>query len=137
KCAVLMHSLESRSAMVRETFNILSYARADRLSFSIAVFNKLEHALSRWQIFFSILLLICALQCTSSFPAYRCSCNFLAAITRCLIPAESSVDLAFASSLNATGVTSTCRSMRSRSGPETLFKYFCTAPGGQVHSFSG
>jgi len=35
------------------------------------------------------------------------------------------------------GVTSTCRSILSSSGPEILFRYFCTTPRAHTHSFSG
>ena len=47
------------------------------------------------------------------------------------------IDMGPDNSLKGTGVTSTCRSIRSSNGPEILFKYFCTVPGGQVQSLSG
>ena len=62
KCSGLIVSLESRSAIDLETFNILSYARADKFSFSIAFFNNVCPVWSIRQILRSCRLVICALQ---------------------------------------------------------------------------
>ena len=42
-----------------------------------------------------------------------------------------------ASLSNGTGTTSIWMSILSSSGPEILFKYFCTTPGEHTHFFSG
>src|SRR3989338_11477404 len=47
-------------------------------------------------------------------------------------PAASSLSFS-----TATGGTSTCKSIRSRSGPDNLFLYFTTTPGRHLHCLVG
>ena len=59
-----------------------------------------------------------ALVCTPSVPAKRAACTSRARTTRSRTAALGSPGAAAESSAAGTGVTSTCRSIRSISGPE-------------------
>lgn len=137
KCSSAISSLPARSAIVRDTFRMRSYARADKPSFSIALFSKACPASLILQMSRTIWGLICALACNSGLLPKRSACTSRAFITRSRINSLFSARRSEASSVKFTGVTSTCRSIRSNSGPEILLKYFCTTPGGQMQSFSG
>lgn len=137
KCSSWISSLPARSAMVRATFKMRSYARADRPSFSMAFLRRFWPAGVILQMSRTIWGLIWALACRSGRLPKRSAWISRALITRSRISSLFSARRSLASSLKFTGVTSTCRSMRSSKGPEILLKYFCTTPGGHTHSFSG
>src|ERR1700744_2252720 len=80
--------------------------------------------------------LICALAYRSGRVPKRAVCTSRALVTRSRIRLLFSANLADTCSLKLTGVASTCRSIRSSNGPDSLLKYFCTMPGRQIHSFS-
>ena len=80
---------------------------------------------------------ICALQCTPLIPEKRAACFSRACITLWRTTSLASEDSLRASSEKATGVTSTCRSMRSSKGPLMRLRYFCTTPGPHTQDFSG
>ncbi len=126
RCVVFIESELSRSAIVRDTFNILSHARADSPSSSIAASRIELCSGARTQY-----LRICA-GVIAAFVLFAME-NFAnhafwisrAASTRFLISAEDSDFWLLLRSLIGNAEASTCMSMRSKSGPEILALYCC------------
>ena len=78
-----------------------------------------------------------ALQYIPGCALKRSSCIALAFITLSRTWALGSEGVCIDIFSKGTGTISICISMRSRSGPDILFIYFCTAPGGQRQGRSG
>ena len=119
----------AKSAMVRETFNILSYARAESESSSMAFLNNLDSSspirqcsrIRRWDI--PELHLV-----TES--AKRSNCIRRHGATLCLTVSELSLRARSCNSSIRTAGASMWMSIRSRSGPLTRARYFLDLWGG-------
>ena len=107
--------------MVRATFRILSQARADSPSSSIAEVSIEICSFVNWQNFLICELVIAAFtRSVRPYGAKRRFCISLAASTLLRISAEDSPFEAFARSLTGRAEASTWMSILSSSGPETL-----------------
>ena len=122
-CMDSTFSEPARSAMVRATFSMREYARADSERRSMALLRRRNPASSGTAYLCIMLSVICALQCISLKSLYRSSCIARAAMTRRRISLLGSPGFVVDMSLNGTGCISHCMSMRSRSGPDILFMY--------------
>ena len=123
---------------MRETFRILSHARADSPSSSIAAVSIAVCEPSSAQNFAICAPVIAALTFAARFnPANLRFWISLAASTRARISADVSFFAAFARSLIGSAEASTCMSILSSMGPDTRALYACTCAGVQVHLLRG
>ena len=109
---VCIDSQPSRSAIVRDTFKIRSYARAERLKRFMAFFNKASPLSSGRAKQASNLLFIWALQYTPGTPVYLSDWIWRARTTRSRISALDSPGRESDIFSNGTGMTSICRSIQ-------------------------
>ena len=126
----------SRSAIVRDTRKILSYALAERFIFSISLARNEVPSLSSPQNSFSPRTLSSLLDAMRSF-LYRSAWRLRAASTRERIAAEGSPEVAPCISNGASGGTDTWRSRRSKRGPEIFRRYDWIWPMLHMHGLVG
>ena len=116
-CISSIISLPAKSAIVRATFIILSYALAEGDSESNAECINFSAWLESRQYFSFSPALMLALQ-VQPLPEKRSICIFRAAVTRFLMLSELSPPLYWLSSSYLIAGTSICMSSLSRSGPD-------------------
>ena len=122
RCRFRIVSLSDRSAMVRATLCILSYALADSPSFSMLALRRSLFCGDRIHIFFASGTGIMALECMSGYFLNLSTCLCLAFMTRALMVLLVEVFCGVSMVLKSMGVTSMCMSILYSSGPLILFR---------------